>query len=262
MFNLLQDSGFIIFLYATLRFLISLKVKRNDIADIAWWCGYILLWAYYMMLPSFWPRETLIYALILIWWTRLSYTIYQKVKNRSEDFRYANRRKQRGKVFYIRSYLQVYLLQGIFLLIIISPMLLVTSSNNIPIQRTDIIWICLWVIWFYRESVGDKQLANFKQDKNNSWKILNTWLWKYSRHPNYFGEVVMRWAIWFLALPVSSGVFALVSPITITLLIVFVSGIPMLEKKYEWNKDYERYKKDTSIFIPLPTKIRKKISSK
>ena len=100
------------------------------------------------------------------------------------------------------------------------------------------------------ESIGDSQLKYFLQNPTNKGKIITTGLWKYTRHPNYFGEVVLWWGIWFLSLSTSYGLISLISPITITFLILKVSGIPMLEKKYEGRKDFETYKQKTNSFFP------------
>ncbi len=94
----------------------------------------------------------------------------------------------------------------------------------------------------------------FIKDKTNQGKILTTGLWRYTRHPNYFGEVTQWWGIWLIALSVPGGFFVFIGPLTITYLIVFVSGIPMLEKRYEGNLDFEAYKKTTSVFFPWPKK--------
>ena len=109
--------------------------------------------------------------------------------------------------------------------------------------------LIVWIFGFYFESTADKQLSNHIKNPANKGKLMTTGLWKYSRHPNYFGEVTQWWGIFLL----SSSLFTIISPLTITLLILFVSGIPLLEKKYEGRPDWEEYKKKTSIFIPLPS---------
>ncbi len=112
--------------------------------------------------------------------------------------------------------------------------------------------LIIWLIGFYFEVMGDKQLKNFIGDKQNKGQIMTEGLWKYTRHPNYFGEVTMWWGIFTLAFNDKLGLISLISPLTITYLILFVSGVPLLEKKYQGRPDFDEYKKKTSIFLPLP----------
>ena len=102
------------------------------------------------------------------------------------------------------------------------------------------------------EAVADAQLAAFVRNPINKGQLIQSGLWKYSRHPNYFGEVLLWWGIWVFTLTVEGGWMTFLGPLTLTMLILFVSGIPMLEKKYEGRIDFEDYKKRTSVFIPLP----------
>lgn len=254
MINLLLISAFLILLYATFWFIISIIKKRNDLADIAWGLGYILLSVYYLFTTEISQRALLIYALIFIWGLRLSMHIFLRNKGKQEDFRYQKWRNEWGKSFYLRSYLQVYLLQGFLLLMIASPATIVSAYSQPMLGLLDFIGVGIWLIGFYFEAVGDYQLMEFSNNPENKGKIIKHGLWKYSRHPNYFGEVVMWWGIFLVALNSPYGVYALVSPVTITLLILFVSGIPMLEKKYENNLEFKEYKKRTSAFFPLPQK--------
>ena len=190
----------------------------------------------------------------MVWGLRLSLHIYARNKNKTEDFRYKAWREEWGKYFYLRSYLQVFLLQGIFLLIIISPVIHAAVAETLQWNIFTWIGLCCWIIGFYFQAIADWQLAVFKSDKNNKGLIIQTGLWKYSRHPNYFGEILMWWAIFIITIPFTNSFYFIASPITITLLLVFVSGIPMLEKPYEDRADFQEYKLRTSAFFPLPPK--------
>ncbi len=120
------------------------------------------------------------------------------------------------------------------------------------------IWVVLgtvvWLIGFYFESVGDKQLEVFKKDPANKGHIIKTGLWQYTRHPNYFGEATMWWGIFIIASSVPGSLFTIVSPLLITYLLLFVSGVPLLEKKYQNHPEWKEYAEKTSIFVPLPPK--------
>ena len=118
----------------------------------------------------------------------------------------------------------------------------------------DLFGVALWVFGFCFESVGDAQLARFIKNPENKGKLLQSGLWAYTRHPNYFGEVTQWWGLWIVALSVPNGWFGIIGPITITFLILKVSGIPMLEKKMTENPEFTEYKRRVSIFFPLPPK--------
>ena len=126
----------------------------------------------------------------------------------------------------------------------------INSSNNF--NWLNLLGVFIWIIGFYFESRADKELRDFLKDKNNKGKIMQSGLWSLSRHPNYFGEVTMWWGIWLLNLSILtlSNWWTVVGPLTITYLILKVSGVPLLEKRYEGNKEFEEYKKRVSIFIP------------
>ena len=132
------------------------------------------------------------------------------------------------------------------------PILIINKSVDAGVNLLDFIGVLVWIFGFFFESVGDAQLAKFIKDPVNKGKLMQQGLWRYTRHPNYFGEVTQWWGIWLIALSVSHGLLGIIGPITITILILFVSGIPLLEKKYTSRADFEEYKQTTSIFIPLP----------
>lgn len=243
----LLTTAIFIFFYMSVFFIISIVKKRNDIADIAWGIGFILI-SLYNLSTNFNPQIFLITLLVFIWGSRLAIHIFNRNKNKKEDFRYLQWRQEWGKYFYIRSYLQVFLLQGFFMWLISLP--LIINQQNIFI--INILGILVWIIGFYFESTADAQLAKFLKDTKNKGKIMDQGLWRYSRHPNYFGEVTMWWGIWLISFSGYFSLFSILSPLTITFLILKVSGIPLLEKKYLGNRDYEIYKKKTSIFFPRP----------
>jgi steroid 5-alpha reductase family enzyme len=239
--------------YMTLWFVIGLILKRNDVADIAWGLGFVCLAWISFIITGITLRSSIVTLLITIWGMRLAIHIYRRNKNKPEDYRYLAWRKE-WKYFYVRSYIQIYLLQGLFLYLIALPFLFINKLSTSGITLLDFIGVIVWLIGFYFESTGDAQLKEFITNPSNKGKIMNEGLWKYSRHPNYFGEVTQWWGIFILALSLPNGFLTVIGPLTITILILFVSGIPLLEKKREGRPDWEEYKKQTSIFIPLPPK--------
>lgn len=250
MIALYLKLGLIILLYATGWYIISLIKKRNDVADIAWGMGYIVLCIYCYFSFEFHPTALLVYVLVSLWGLRLSIYIASRNAGKSEDFRYKQWRDEWGKAFYWRSYLQVYVLQGFFLLIISSPIVMAAQSGAQALHWSAYVGIGIWLVGFYWQSVGDYQLTQFRKKRKDKAEIMNTGLWKYSRHPNYFGEILMWWAVFIVVLPLQYGIYALISPVLITWLLVSVSGVPMLERKYKGNTLYEEYKAKTPALIP------------
>lgn len=245
----------ILFVYMNLWFVFSLIKKRNDVADIAWGLGFILMaWSAYLLSGNVGERGLLVGILVSVWGMRLAWHIYARNKGKAEDYRYLAWRKQWGKWFYIYSYLKVYLLQGALLYIIILPVLVINKNVGPALGWLDIAGAAIWLFGFYFEVVGDAQLSGFIKNPANKGKLMQSGLWAYTRHPNYFGEVTLWWGIWLIALSVPGGLLSAIGPITITFLILKVSGIPLLEQKMAENPEFESYKNRVSMFIPLPPK--------
>jgi steroid 5-alpha reductase family enzyme len=241
----------------SLIFMLAWIKKDNSIVDFAWGIGFILVAILTFFLETeFVTRHVLVTALIFIWGTRLATHIALRNKGRGEDFRYAQWRKDWGKWFFIRSFFQIFMLQGFLLLIIAYPVMLINHSEETGFVFLDILGLIIWLIGFVFEAVGDYQLAKSKRKAENKGKIMAQGLWRYTRHPNYFGETAMWWGIFLIALSVKNGWTAIVSPLLITFLLLRVSGITMLEKKYVGNKEFGEYAKRTSAFFPWFPKKR------
>lgn len=244
----------LIAVYMTLWFLAALAKKDNSVADIAWGLGFVVVAAStFLFRRGALLLPLVVTVLVAVWGLRLSVHILARSRKRGEDPRYAEWRRKWGRSFVWRSYLQVFLLQGFFLLVIASPVILVNSRRNGPDAGAGaFLWLggLVWVLGFVFEAVGDAQLARFKKDPANKGKIMDRGLWRYTRHPNYFGEALMWWGIWVIALEVPGGWATAVSPVLITVLLVKVSGIPLLEKRYAGNPTFQAYARRTSAFVP------------
>ncbi|MGW8123667.1 DUF1295 domain-containing protein [Roseivirga echinicomitans] len=247
--ELLTNLLLFAFGYATFWFVISIILKRNDIADVAWGLGYVLLCIYLYKNYEQNELSTLIYALVCLWGIRLSVHIGMRNLGKAEDFRYLNWRKEWGKHFYWRSFLQVYLLQAIILLIVSLPVTVVALVGG-ELGWRAYIMVPFWFFGFLYQAVADYQLKIFRKKRLNKEEILNTGLWKYSRHPNYFGEILMWWSLAIMVLPINYGWLGLLSPFLIAFLLLKVSGVPMLEKRYEGNAAFETYKSKTPAVFP------------
>lgn len=237
--------------YMSLWFVISLIKKRNDVADIAWGLGFVLLaWTSFFLSGRLGTRRLPVNILVSVWGLRLAWHIHARNRGKAEDYRYMAWRREWGKWFYARSYLQVYLLQGVFLFVIALPVLMINRSAGGTFGFLGGAGVCVWLCGFVFEAVGDAELARFVKAPLNRGKIIQTGLWRYTRHPNYFGEVLQWWGIWLVALGVRGGWLGLIGPLTITFLILKVSGIPMLEKKLSENPAFADYKRRTNALLP------------
>jgi len=254
--NYFTTLALILFIYMSLWFFVSVAKKRNDVADVAWGLGFVLMsWISLLLAGNFNARSWLVVFLVTVWGLRLAIHIYQRNRGKSEDYRYLAWRQQWGKWFYLRSYFQVYLLQGFFLFLIVLPVLIINKFSGSVVGYLDLIGVVIWLLGFCFEALGDAQLARFIKDSANKGKLLQSGLWRYTRHPNYFGEVTQWWGIWLISLSASGLWLGVIGPLTITILILKVSGVPLLEKKMAEHPEFADYKRRTSVFIPwLPKK--------
>jgi steroid 5-alpha reductase family enzyme len=245
-----------VFVYMSLWWVAALALKRNDIADVAWGLGFpaigiaeiALTWG---RVP---PLLLLLTALTLVWGVRLAWHIGSRKRGAVEDFRYQEMRRAWGSSAWWRAYVQVFLLQGLFMLLISSPLIVVAAAPAAPLGPAAWLGAAVWLAGIVLESVADAQLAAFKADPGSKGRIMDRGLWSWSRHPNYFGETLLWWGFWVACLGVPWWWAAVLGPVTITFLLLKVSGVPLLEKHYEGNAAYQDYARRTSIFVPLPPK--------
>ncbi len=244
--------GAVLFAYMSLWFLASVAMRRNDVADVAWGLGFVLMaWISFLISDAPGTRGILAGVLVSMWGLRLAWHIHTRNRGKQEDYRYREWRAAWGSWFYLRSYAQIYLLQGILLFIIALPILVINASPQAPLGPLDLIGTAIWIIGFLFEAIGDAQLSSFMQNPANRGALMQSGLWRYTRHPNYFGEATQWWGLWIIALSAPYGSVAIIGPIAITILITKVSGIPLLEKKMEANPAFADYKKRVSAFVPF-----------
>jgi steroid 5-alpha reductase family enzyme len=247
---MILEIALLVFIYMTIIFVFALIRKDNSIIDIFWGTGFIVIALYsFIRNPEIEIRRTIVTLLIILWGIRLSVHIYLRNHGKEEDFRYRKWRET-WKWFILRSYLQIFMLQGLLMIIIASPVYFINFySNGIP-GIWDTLGLMIFGTGFLLEAFADYQLTAFKKDPSNHGKILTSGLWKYSRHPNYFGETLVWLGLCFYTLSIPNGWMTLISPVVITLVLRYVSGVPMLEKKYNGRPDWEAYKKATAPLIP------------
>lgn len=242
----------VILISMSLLWLVSLRTKNSSIVDIFWGTGFVIVgWLYFLFTPEGYPlRKFLIMSLVTLWGLRLSIHILLRNWGKPEDFRYQKWRAEHGQSWWWRSFFQVFALQGVLLWIISIP-LLVAQNSPLPARFTalDGLGILIWLIGFYFESAGDYQLSRFKSMPENKGKVMNTGVWRYTRHPNYFGDSAQWWGYYLIALA-AGGWWTIFSPILMTILLLRVSGVALLEKTLETRPGYQQYIATTSPFIP------------
>jgi len=241
-----------IFLYMSFFYLIAVSRKDNSIADIAWGVGFIFIAVLNLILAEqIYTRQLIITGLVTMWGIRLALYIYFRSRGKAEDFRYAQMRKRWGKRASLKSFSHVFMFQGLLLLTIAYPIIMVNVYAKAGVTILDLIGVLIWTIGFLLEVVADVQLQNFiSKEKTPENPIMTKGLWKFSRHPNYFGESLVWWGIFFIVLSIPNGWLAIFSPLVITFFLLKVSGVPLLERKYQDNPAFQEYARRTSIFIP------------
>lgn len=255
LYELLSVAG-VIFCFVSILFIVSVLIKRNDIADIAWGTGILLVGVTSFLLQTE-PNQltNILLLLVALWGLRLTLRILLRNIKKEEDYRYKKWRDEWGSWFYVRSYFQVYLLQGFLMIVVGYPVLHASVfGSTATVGLLTFVGLLIWGIGYFFEVVGDWQLDRFINSKPAAGTVLSTGLWRYTRHPNYFGEVTMWWGIWLMVASTSFGYAALVSPLMITFLILKVSGIPLLEKRFAGNPQFEAYKQKTNAFFPWKPK--------
>jgi len=252
-FPVFLTLGLVILGLMTLLWLASLALKNSSIVDIFWGTGFVITaWAAFMLTPDgFTLRKLLIGALVTIWGLRLSVHILMRNWGKPEDFRYQAWRKEAGAQWWWRSFFKVFLLQGVLMWIISTPLLAAQiSAQPAGLTWLDFLAIAVWLVGFFFEAVGDWQLARFKANPAHKGKLMNTGVWRYTRHPNYFGDATQWWAYYLIAVA-AGGWWSIFSPILMTVFLLRVSGVALLEKTLKNEKPgYKEYIETTSAFIP------------
>jgi steroid 5-alpha reductase family enzyme len=228
-------------------------ITNASIVDIFWGAGFVVVNTFYVFhLEKIEPRNLLVSVLVLIWGLRLTmYLAYRNI-GKGEDYRYQEFRKNYGeKRYWWFSYFQVFLLQGVLILIISLPLFGVHySGSSAPLFWLDYLAILTWAIGFIFEAGGDYQLYRFKKNQKNKGKVLNTGFWKYTRHPNYFGDVLVWWSYGLFSIA-AGGYWQVIGAIFMTFLIIKVSGVALLEKTLHNTKPkYKEYVEKTNSFFP------------
>ena len=249
----LGASAISILIYVFLQWLGSVYYRDASIVDRFWGFGFaVVAWTALLVNGIFEPSTLLVVTLATVWGARLSIYLTWRNWGHGEDYRYVAMRERQGEKFWYTSFYRVFLLQGFL-----------TWFIGIPLQRAmttgggltllDYIGAGIWLVGITFEAVGDWQLARFKADPENEGKVMDRGLWRYTRHPNYFGDAVLWWGMYLVAFTGPIDLLLALCPLTMTFFLMRVSGVPLLEKKLKKTRpDYAAYVERTSAFFPRP----------
>lgn len=233
--------------------LLSLPLRNASIVDIFWGLGFIVVAGVLFALgDGYGGRKALVLALVTVWGLRLSGYILWRNRGHGEDFRYRRWREQAGPAFWWTSLFRVFLLQGAIMWLVSMPILAAMHYGS-PDELTvvDFAGVALFAVGLFFEAAGDWQLARFKADPSNKGKVMRTGVWRYTRHPNYFGDATVWWGLFVVAAATVDGLWTVFSPALMTFLLLRVSGVALLERSQTRTKpEYADYVASTSAFVP------------
>lgn len=230
-----------------------IQLKQDSSIANAAWCGGCLIVALYTLIMHgrYLPRHIIVTTMVALWAIRLIIYVYLRYKGNDPRFQSW---KQSGIKALIFNIAYLFGAQAFFMTVTSIPIILINMSNVPGLNYLDLGAIGLWLIGYFFEAVADYQLFMFTRNPAHKGRVMRYGLWHYSRHPNYFGEIVMWWAIFLLALSVPDGIFGIMAPIAVTITLVWVTGIPWVEKAMDKNPEYQEYKRTTSALIPWGSK--------
>ena len=234
--------------------LLSLALRDASIVDIIWGAGFVVVaWSTFVAADGG-PRELLVALMVTAWGLRLSAYLWWRNHGKGEDYRYVAMRKHFGAKFPIVSLFTVFGLQGVLMWIVSLPVQ-VSSASRTDIDLFLVLGAALWIVGLGFESVGDAQLAQFKANPANAGTVMDRGLWRFTRHPNYFGDFCVWWGIYVTALGTPWGWATIMGPIAMSTLLIRVSGKGLLEKTIGRRRaGYDKYIATTSGFFPRPPK--------
>ncbi len=249
--HVLLLNAILLVVYMTLWFVVARGRRRLDTVDMAWGGGFVVAaWLVVMQQAEF--RTVVVAILVSLWGLRLFRHILRRARKSGEDSRYAEMAKKWHGNVWANAYFKIFLLQGALIWVVSLPVVFVAGKSLDHWSWLLWLGVAAWLFGFVFESAADRQLANFISNPKNKGHVMQSGLWRYSRHPNYFGEITQWWAISVIALGTSFGWIGFVGPFALTLLIVFVSGIPPIENRKKSDPKYREYMQHTSSLIPLP----------
>jgi steroid 5-alpha reductase family enzyme len=237
--------------------IISVAISNASIVDITWGFGFVVVaWVVRLRVDDgLDARQWLLVAMTTVWGLRLTGYLWWRNHGKGEDFRYVAMRRRWGPNFRWISLGTVFALQGTLMWIVSLPVQLGQADATPALGVVAIVGIAAWTTGLFFEVVGDAQLARFKADPANAGVVMDRGLWRYTRHPNYFGEACVWWGIGLVAAESGTGAWGLIGSAVMTVLLLKVSGVALLERSlHKRRAGYAEYVARTSAFIPRPPK--------
>jgi steroid 5-alpha reductase family enzyme len=246
-------TAFLLFFHMTAFYFAARRLRNNGLADTAWGLGFVFAaWLNLLLSGRVTAPAAVMTALVTLWGLRLSAHVFSRNRGKPEDFRYAEMRRKWGRHAEWKSWVNVFLVQGILLFVIAWPVVLIHAPGGRkgfgPVEAAGVL---VWIAGFGFEAAADRQLRDFiRGRKTRENPYMTEGLWKLSRHPNYFGEALLWWGIFLLSVRSPWGWTGIISPLLIGFLLRFVSGVPLLEKKHMQDPRYRAYAERTNVFFP------------
>ena len=262
--NLLELLGVNVATTCALMFalwLTRLALRDVSIVDVFWGFGFVVIaGTTFLLSGDANPRKALIVAIAALWGLRLTAYLASRKFGAPEDHRYRAMREKIGPRFGIVSLAIVFGLQGAIMNIVALP-LMTGQLDGCPLYWLDAVGFAVWAVGFTFEAVGDLQLARFKSDPSNDGKVLDRGLWRYTRHPNYFGNFMIWWGIFLVSWGDGQAWWTIISPLLMSFLLLRVSGVTLLESSLRERKaGYAEYVARTSVFFPWPPRTSPRLS--
>lgn len=240
----------------TILWVVSISLHDVSIIDIFWGGGFVVVaWVTALWTENPSSVKWLLTVLVTVWGLRLAGYLACRNFGHEEDKRYAKMRAARGQSFWWKSYFVVFLLQAVILWVVSLPLQVGILNASSKHNFLHYLGMFVWLIGFGFEAIGDAQLATFKRKPENRGRVLQRGLWRYTRHPNYFGDFVVWWGFYLICIANGSGYWTILSPLIMSVFLMFVSGVAMTEKSMKSEKPaYADYMRRTNIFFPGPPK--------
>jgi steroid 5-alpha reductase family enzyme len=259
-FDLVIGNAAIVLALMTALWAVSVFLKDASLVDPWWSIGFLLVTALTAARTGLTPGKTLLLAMVGAWAIRLWLYLLSRSRGKSEDPRYAAfRRKYGAERYWWVSFFQVFLLQGLLVVLISAPLQLAAAAGEPdPVSVSDLLGFCLFAAGLAVEVVADAQLNAFRKARARGGPaapgpVLDSGLWRLSRHPNYFGEAVLWWGFFLCAIDQPMGWVTVLAPAVMTFLLVKVSGVAMLDAHMAATRpEYAGYIRRTSAFLPWP----------
>lgn len=246
----------------TLLWLVSVRLRDVSIIDLFWGTGFVVIvWASVLLQDAWTPRSILLTVLTTLWGLRLSIYLAWRNHGKPEDYRYRAMREARGPGFTWQSLFLIFWLQGVIMWVVSLP--LQTGVVLEGATRVGLVaWfgVAVWLTGWSFESIGDLQLARFKAQPQNAGQVMDRGLWRYTRHPNYFGDFLVWWGLYLVSFGEGGGAWSIVGPVLMSICLMKFSGVALLEKGLKNSKPgFAEYAARTNAFFPGP--VRKKLES-